>query len=63
MELDARAPGGRVSTDIPVTAVVQGKLKPNRLQGTINGGGTLLKLRTFGGNVNLRKKPTVAYAN
>ena len=57
MELDARAPGGRVSTDIPVTTAVQSKLKQNKLQGVINGGGPLLKLRTLGGNVNLRKKP------
>ena len=57
VNIEARTTGGRVSTDVPITTVVQGKLKQNRLQGTINGGGPLLKLRTFGGNVNLRKKP------
>ena len=63
MDVDARTTGGRVSTDIPITTVVQGKVRKNRLQGAINGGGPLLKLRTFGGSVNLRKKPIGEYAN
>ena len=63
LDVDARTTGGRVSTDIPVTTVVQGKISRNKLQGTINGGGPLLKLRTFGGSVHLRKKPIVEYVN
>ena len=63
LDVDAQTTGGRVSTDIPVTTVVQGKIKNSRLQGAINGGGPLLKLRTFGGNVQLQKKPIVESAN
>ncbi len=54
--VDARTSGGSVSTDVPITTVVQGKARKNRLQGTINGGGPLLKLRTFGGSIRLHKK-------
>ena len=56
IDVDARTRGGRVSTDIPVTPVVQGQVSKNELQGKINGGGPLLKLRTFGGSVRLHKK-------
>ena len=59
VEVDAKTPGGRVSSDIPVATVVQGKINKNELQGTINGGGPLLKLRTYGGSIRLRKKPIV----
>ena len=59
IDVDARTTGGRVSTDIPVTTVVQGKVRGNRLEGAINGGGPLLKLRTLGGSIHLRKKPSV----
>ena len=56
IDVDARTSGGHVSTDVPITVVVQGKISKNRLQGAINGGGPLVKLRTFGGSVHLRKK-------
>ena len=56
VDVDARTSGGSVSTDVPITTVVQGKVRKNRLQGAINGGGPLLKLRTSGGSVHLRKK-------
>ena len=59
IDVEARTTGGRVSTDIPVATVVQGKVNRNKLQGTINGGGPLLKLRTFGGSIHLHKKPSV----
>ena len=59
MNVDARTTGGRVSTDVPITTVVQGKLRKNRLQGAINGGGPLLKLHTFGGSIHLHKKSSV----
>ena len=59
VEVDARTTGGRVSTDIPVTAVVQDKVSRNKLRGAINGGGPVLKLRTFGGSIRLHKKPIV----
>lgn len=63
LDVDARTNGGRVSTDVPITTVVQGKVKKNRLQGAINGGGPLLKLRTFGGSIRLCKKPIVESGN
>ena len=56
VDVDARTSGGHVSTDVPITVVVQGKINRNRLQGAINGGGPLLKLRTAGGSIHLRKK-------
>ena len=59
VDLEARTTGGGVSTDIPVTTVVEDKVSKNRLQGAINGGGPVLKLRTFGGNIRLHKKPMV----
>ena len=54
VDVDAQTTGGHVSTDVPI--IVQGKIRGNRVQGTINDGGPLLKLRTFGGSVHLRKK-------
>ena len=56
VDVDARTSGGHVSTDVPITVVVQGKISKNRLQGAINGGGPLLKLRTSGGSVRLHKR-------
>ena len=57
VDVEARTTGGRVSTDFPV--VIQGKVSSNKLQGTINGGGPQLKLRTFGGSIRLHKKAMV----
>ncbi|MBW3670341.1 MAG: DUF4097 domain-containing protein [Acidobacteria bacterium] len=52
LNLDARSSGGRVSADIPVT--IRGTMGKNRLQGTINGGGPELVLRTSGGGISIR---------
>lgn len=52
VNLDARSSGGRVSADIPVT--IRGTMEKNRLQGTINGGGPALVLRTSGGGISIR---------
>ena len=57
IDVEAQASGGHVSTDVPI--IVQGKIRENRLQGAINGGGPVLKLRTFGGNIRLHPKPIV----
>ena len=57
VDVEARTTGGRVSTDIPI--VVQGKVSSNKLQGAINGGGPVLKLRTLGGNIRLHKKASI----
>ena len=53
--LEARALGGTVKTELPVAVETAEPARPDQLQGTINGGGPLLKLRSFGGSVNLRK--------
>ena len=63
VDVDAKTTGGHVSSDVPVTMVVQGKIRGNRLQGTINGGGPLLKLRTVGGSVRLHKKPIAEHGH
>lgn len=55
IDLEAETRGGRVSTDFAVESVIQGKVPKNRLEGRINGGGPLLKLRTSGGNIHLQK--------
>ena len=47
--------GGSVTTEFPVTVEASGTVKPDQLQGAINGGGPLLKLRSIGGNIILRK--------
>jgi DUF4097 and DUF4098 domain-containing protein YvlB len=55
VDLAAKTSGGRVSTDFAVESTIQGKVPKNRLEGSINGGGPLLKLRTSGGNIHLQK--------
>lgn len=56
VDVDARTSGGRVSTDFPVSTIVQGEQKKNELQGKINGGGPLIIAHTSGGSVRLQKK-------
>ena len=53
--VEAKVLGGSVTTEFPVTVEASGTVKPDQLQGTINGGGPLLKLRSVGGNIILRK--------
>ena len=53
--IEAKVLGGAVTTELPVT-VEAGPVKPNELQGTINGGGPLLKLRSVGGSITLKKR-------
>ncbi|MCE2414318.1 DUF4097 family beta strand repeat protein [Candidatus Poribacteria bacterium] len=55
IDVDAETSGGRVSTDFVVASIIQGKVPRNRLKGSINGGGPLLKLHTSGGNIHLQK--------
>ncbi len=45
---------GPISSDIPVQ--IQGLLTEHKLNGTLNGGGPLLKLRTSLGEIRLKKK-------
>jgi hypothetical protein len=51
VELDAKTGGGKVSSALPVTT--RGKAHSSTLQGTINGGGPVLSLRTGGGSIRL----------
>ena len=53
--VEAKVLSGSVTTEFPVTVDGAGVVKPDQLQGTINGGGPLLKLRSVGGNIILRK--------
>lgn len=53
--VEAKVLGGSVTTEFPVTVEASGTVKPDQLQGSINGGGPLLKLRSVGGNIILRK--------
>ena len=53
--VEARVLGGSVTTEFPVATETAGAVKPDQLQGTINGGGPLLRLFSVGGNVILRK--------
>lgn len=56
--IEAKVLGGTVTTELPVAAELRGPVRPNQLEGTLNGGGPLLKLRSFGGNVTLKKTET-----
>lgn len=49
LDIDASTSGGRVSFDL----TVQGRISKRSLQGTLNGGGASLRLRSSGGGVRL----------
>ena len=53
--VEAKVLGGSVTTELPVSVEADGTVKPDQLRGTINGGGPLLRLRSIGGNIILRK--------
>ncbi|MCY3741644.1 MAG: DUF4097 family beta strand repeat-containing protein [Candidatus Poribacteria bacterium] len=53
--VEAKVLSGSVTTEFPVTVEASGTVKPDQLRGVINGGGPLLKLRSVGGNIVLRK--------
>ena len=50
-EIDAATTNGAIKTDLPVTTRHVGD---NRLRGTINGGGTPMKLRTTNGGIQIK---------
>ena len=52
-ELDAETFSGGIETDFAVQ--VLGKVSRNELHGTVNGGGASLDLKTFSGNIRIRK--------
>ena len=51
--VEAKVLGGTITTALPVSTETAGPVRPHRLQGTINGGGALLKLRSVGGSISL----------
>ena len=51
VDLDARTSGGKVECELPVTGVI----RPNRVEGKINGGGPNVLLRTSGGTIKVIK--------
>lgn len=53
--LDAATSGGSVSSELPVQMTVQGEAKRGRLEGTINGGGPKVMLRSSGGSIRVKK--------
>lgn len=52
LDVDAHTSGGRVRSELPIT--VRGSVSRNSLQGKLNGGGAMLKLRSSGGSIQLR---------
>ena len=52
-EVDARTTNGSISSDLPVATT---KFSSNRLYGTINGGGTPLRLRTTNGGITIKTR-------
>ncbi|NQT79629.1 MAG: DUF4097 family beta strand repeat protein [Candidatus Aminicenantes bacterium] len=54
VNVDARASGGRVYTEYPVT--IQGKINKTSLKAKMNGGGPELYLRTSGGSIRIKKR-------
>ncbi len=52
-DLDARASGGRVSSDFPDPG--KSPQRPEILRGPVNGGGPLVKLQASGGSVRIRR--------
>jgi hypothetical protein len=51
-DLDASTTNGSIRSDLPVAAT---RTSSNSLRGTINGGGTTLRLRTTNGGIAIRK--------
>ena len=50
--LDARTGSGSISTSQPVT--VQGQMRRNHVQGTVRGGGNMVRVKTGSGSVDIR---------
>lgn len=50
--LDASTGSGSINTVQPIT--IQGRLRRNRVQGTVRGGGNVVKIRTGSGSIDIR---------
>lgn len=53
VDVDLHTSDGHIDLDVPVTT--EGKLRENAVHGKINGGGSLLTIRTGDGSIHLRK--------
>jgi hypothetical protein len=53
LDVKATTVNGKIETDFPLT--VQGKIGRRRIQGSIGGGGPLLKMETVNGSIGLKK--------
>lgn len=53
-EIDAETFSGHIDTDFPVT--VLGKISPKSLHGTVGAGGAALRVKSFSGTVEIRKR-------
>jgi hypothetical protein len=51
LSIDASTSGGGVTSDVPIT--VRGRLANNSLNGDLNGGGPVLKMRSSGGGIRI----------
>ncbi|RKU28293.1 hypothetical protein C6497_09925 [Candidatus Poribacteria bacterium] len=56
VNIDAQTSNGKIATEFPVAAVVHGTIKVGELQGHIKNGGPLMRLRSIGGDINLKQK-------
>jgi hypothetical protein len=52
-DVDLHTSDGHIDLDMPVTT--EGKIRENEVRGKINGGGSLLTIRTGDGSIHLRK--------
>ena len=53
-DLEANTFSGDIDSDFEITVV--GKISPREIRGTVGKGGATIRLKTFSGNVDLRKK-------
>lgn len=53
-ELDAEAFSGHVNSAFPIT--MQGTISPKEVRGVVNNGGAILRIKTFSGSIDIRKK-------
>ena len=60
LDVDARASGGKVSSDMPVATLASGRTGNHGvLEGKLNGGGPALVLRSSSGDIRITKSPAV----
>ncbi len=52
-DVDLHTSDGHIDLDLPVSA--EGKLRQNEIHGKLNGGGSLLTIRTGDGSIHLKK--------